>query len=74
MMKITINQITPRRENNEITSVVVHFTARTDDGLINLSGSVPLENFAEHINFDELENEVKDELVRRIMNGDLNAK
>ena len=74
MMKITINQITPRRENNEITSVVVYFTARTDDELINLSGSVPLENFAEHINFDELENEVKDELVRRIMNGDLNAE
>ena len=74
MMKITINQITPRRENNEITSVVVHFTARTDDGLINLSGSVPLENFAEHINFDGLENEVKDELVRHILNGDLNAE
>ena len=73
MMKITINQITPRREEGEITSVVVHFTARTDDGLINLSGSVPLENFAEHINFDGLEDEVKQELIRRIMNGDLNA-
>lgn len=73
-MKITINQITPRRENNEITSVVVHFTARTDDGLINLSGSVPIEDFADNINFEGLENEVKEELVRRIMNGDLNAE
>ena len=73
-MKITINQITPRREEGEITSVVVHFTARADDGLINLSGSVPLENFAEHINFDGLEDEVKQELIRRIMNSDLNAE
>lgn len=73
-MNITINQITPRRENGEITSITVHFTARTDDGLINLSGSVPLENFAEHINFDGLEDEVKQELIRRIMNGDLNAE
>ena len=74
MMKITINQITPRREEGEITSVVVHFTARTEDGLINLSGSVPIENFAEHINFEGLENEVKEDLVRRIMNDDLNAE
>lgn len=74
MMKITINQITPRREEGEITSVVVHFTARTDDGLINLSGSVPITDFQEHINFSGLENEVKTELVNRIMNGDLNAE
>lgn len=73
-MNISINQITPRRENNEITSVVVHFTARTADGLINLSGSVPIEDFADKIDFEGLENEVKDELVRRIMNGDLNAE
>jgi len=74
MMKITINQITPRREEGEITSVVVHFTARTTDGLINLSGSVPIEEFADKIDFDGLENEVKEELVRRILNGDLNAE
>ena len=74
MMKITINQITPRRENNEITSVVVHFTARTSDGLINLSGSVPIEEFTDKINFEGLEDEVRTELVRRIMNGDLNAE
>ena len=74
MMKITINQITPRREEGEITSVVVHFTARTEDGLINLSGSVPITDFQEHINFDGLEDEVKQELIRRIINGDLNAE
>jgi len=73
-MNISINQITPRRENGEITSVIVHFTARTTDGLINLSGSVPIENFTTHIDFDGLENEVKTELVNRIMNGDLNAE
>ena len=68
-----INQITPRRENNEITSVIVYFTARTDDGLINLSGSIPIEGFAEHINLDGLEDELRAELVNRIMNGNLNA-
>lgn len=73
-MNITINQITPRRENNEIVSVTVHFTARTEDGLINLSGSVPITDFQEHINFDGLEDEVKQELIRRILNGDLNAE
>lgn len=73
-MNISINQITTRRENGEITSVVVHFTARTDDGLVNLSGSVPIKEFADKIDFEGLENEVKDELVRRIMNGDLNAE
>ena len=73
-MNITINQITPRRENNEVTSVTVHFTARTADGLINLSGSVPIEEFADKIDFEGLENEMKEELVRRILNGDLNAE
>lgn len=73
-MNISINQITPRRENNEITSITVHFTARTSDGLINLSGSVPVEDFADKIDFEGLENEVRTELINRIMNGDLNAE
>lgn len=73
-MIISINQITPRRTDGEITSVTVHFTARTSDGLINLSGSVPIEDFADKIDFEGLENEVKEELIRRIMNGDLNAE
>jgi len=73
-MNISINQITPRRENGEITSITVHFTARTADGLINLSGSVPIEDFADKIDFEGLEDEVKQELIRRIMNGDLNAE
>lgn len=73
-MNISINQITTRRENGEITSIVVHFTARTDDGLVYLSGSVPIENFEDKIDFEGLENEVKDELARRIMNSDLNAE
>lgn len=71
-MNITINQITPRRENNEITSVVVHFTARTEDGLINLSGSVPID--ANAIDFEAIENDVKQELINRIMNGNFNAE
>lgn len=52
----------------------VHFTARTDNGLINLSGSIPIENFTENIDFVGLENEVRQELINRIMNGDLNAE
>ena len=73
-MNISINQITTRRKNGEITSIVVHFTASTDDGLVYLSGSVPIENFEDKIDFEGLENEVKDELARRIINGDLNAE
>ena len=70
-MQITINQITPRREDGQITSIVVHFTARTADGLINLSGSVPIG--AEYIDFTEIENEVKQELIEKIMNGEVEA-
>ena len=73
-MNISINQITPRRENGEITSITVHFTARTSDGLINLSGSVPVEDFADKIDFEGLEDEVRTELINRIINGDLNAE
>lgn len=71
-MQITINQITPRRTGDEITSVNVHFTARTADGLINLSGSVPIG--AESIDFEAIENEVKQELIEKIMNGTLDAE
>lgn len=71
-MKITINQITPRREDGQITSIVVHFTARTSDGLINLNGSVPIG--AESIDFEAIENEVKQELVEKIMNGEVDAE
>lgn len=73
-MNISINQITTRRENGEITSIVVHFTARTDDGLVYLSGNVPIKDFEDKIDFEGLENEVKEELARRIVNGDLNAE
>lgn len=70
-MNITINQITPRRENGEVTSVQVHFTARTNDGNINLSGNIPIEEFADSIDFGKIENAVKQEVVNRIMNGDV---
>jgi len=73
-MQITINQITPRREDGNITSINVHFTARTDNGLINLSGSIPIENFTDNIDFDGLENEVRQELINQIMNGTLDAE
>ena len=73
-MNISINQITPRRSGDEITSVNVHFTARTDNGLINLSGSIPIENFSENIDFEGLENEVRTELVNQITNGELEAE
>jgi len=71
-MNISINQITPRRADGQITSIVVHFTARTSDGLINLSGSVPIG--AESIDFEAIENEVKQELIEKIMNGNINAE
>lgn len=73
-MIISINQITPRRSGDEITSVTVHFTARTADSLINLSGSIPIENFANNIDFEGLENEVREELIKRIMTGTLDAE
>lgn len=73
-MNISINQITPRRSGDEITSVTVHFTARTADSLINLSGSIPIEDFADSIDFNGLEDKVRTELVNRIMNGTLDAE
>lgn len=73
-MNITINQITPRREDGEITSVKVHFTARTADGSINLSGSIPIEDFTESIDFEKIEGAVKQEVIDKIMNGDINAE
>lgn len=71
-MIISINQITPRRADGQITSIVVHFTARTSDGLINLSGSVPIG--AESIDFEAIENEVKQELIEKIMNGEVSTE
>lgn len=73
-MNVTINQITPRRENGKVVSVQVHFTARTEDGGINLNGYVPIEEFAALIDFDGMEQVVRQEVVNLIMNGDLNAE
>lgn len=73
-MQITINQITPRRTDGEVTSVQVHFTARTSDGNINLSGNIPIENFAESIDFGAIESAVKQKVVEQIMNGDIDAE
>lgn len=73
-MNITINQITPRREDGEVTSVNVHFTARTTDGNINLSGNIPIDNFAESIDFGAIEGAVKQKVVDQIMNGEVNAE
>lgn len=73
-MKITINQISPRREDGEITIVKVHFTARTADDSINLSGSIPIENFTESIDFGAIEGAVKQEVIEKIMNGNVDAE
>lgn len=73
-MNITINQITPRRTDGEITSITVHFTARTSDGSINLSGSIPIEDFADSIDFGKIEGAVKQEVIDKIMSGDIDAE
>lgn len=73
-MDIKINQITPKWEDREVTRVNVHFTARTEDGNINLSGNIPIDDFVDKINFDEIETEVKQELVDKIMNGEISAE
>ena len=52
----------------------MHFTARTQDGSINLSGYVPIEEFANLIDFKGIEDAVKQEVVNRIMNGPINAE
>lgn len=69
-MNITINQITPRRENNEITSIQVNFTARTLDGTISLSGNIPIDEFGNSVDLISLEKSVRDALVKRIMTGE----
>lgn len=73
-MNVEINQITPRRESGVVTSVQVHFTARTADGNINLNGNIPIENFTEQIDFGAIESAVKQELINKIMNGEVNAE
>ncbi len=73
-MDITINQITPRRTDGEITSITVHFTARTSDNSINLSGSIPIEDFADSIDFGKIEGAVKQEVIDKIMSGDIDAE
>ena len=70
-MDITINQITPRRDNGEVTSVQLHLTARTADGLINLNGAIAVDDFSEFLDFGKLEVVAKQGLVEKIMNGDL---
>lgn len=72
-MDITVNQITPRRENGQVASVQVHFTAKTEDGSINLNGAIPLESFTEYLNFEQMNGVVKQKLVEKIMNGDLES-
>ena len=72
-MDITINQITPRRDNGEVTSVQVHLTARTADGLINLNGAVTVDNFIDFLDFEQMNGLVKQKLVEQIMNGDLGS-
>lgn len=69
-MKITINQITPRRSDGEITGLEVHFTARTENDNINLNGSLPINNTS-LIDFAGIEDAVKQEIVNKIMNGDV---
>lgn len=73
-MRITINQITPRRTDREITSVNVYFTAKTDDGDISLSGSIPIKNFTNIIDFEGLESEVRQEVASRIINGEIDPE
>lgn len=70
-MNVQINQITPRRENGQIKNVLVHFTASTADGNIHINGSVPVEETTGLIDFSGIEQVVKQELVNRLMNGDL---
>lgn len=72
-MKITINQITPRRQDGAITSVEVHFSARTNDGNINLNGSLPVEGTS-LIDFAGIEDAVKQEVVDKIMNGEVSTE
>lgn len=69
-MEVTINQITPRKIDGEISSVKVHFTARTSEGSINLNGNISLDEFANIIDFNQLDDVVKQEVTEQIMNGD----
>ena len=70
-MDITINQITPRRESGEVTSVQVHLTARMADGLINLNGAIAVDNFVGFLDLEKMNDVVKQKLVEQIMNGNV---
>lgn len=69
-MNLTINQIIPQTDDENITSIVVYFTAQTEDGKAYISGNVSLDNI-NLIDLDGIKAEVKTELSQKIANGDM---
>ncbi len=69
-MDITINQITPREENGEITNLKVYFTGTVAG--INFNGPVTLEkdDFEAFIQPTEMKGAVQQKIVNMIINGE----
>jgi hypothetical protein len=70
MMKVSINQITPRWKDGKIVDVQIYFTATTTDGSVNLSGYVPIDSFTDSIDFKALEDIIKQKVAERILNSE----
>lgn len=73
-MEITIDPIAPRRDGGEISSIVVHFTARLEDDSVDFKGSIPLTDFGNLIDFKGIEEAIKSEVVKRIMDKEADAE
>ena len=69
-MNIQINQITPREENGEITSLKVYFTGTVAG--INFNGPVELnkEDFKEFLQPTEMKSAVHQKIMNMIINGE----
>ncbi len=69
-MNIQINQITPREENGEITSLKVYFTGTVAG--INFNGPVELEkgDFEAFLQPTEMKSAVQQKIVNMIINGE----
>lgn len=69
-MNIQINQITPREENGEITSLKIYFTGTVAG--INFNGPVTLDkgDFEEFLQPTEMKSAVQQKIVNMIINGE----
>ncbi|MEI3605913.1 hypothetical protein SPD48_09445 [Pseudogracilibacillus sp. SE30717A] len=66
-MDATISNISPIRENGEVTSIKVEFNASLKGGEINISGSLVIGDLDSVINFEEIHQRIKQKLASEVI-------